>query len=288
MNGTAVAKVFLSRCCTGVLKTSSSPTMRCHPIALFTIILSSLTTNAGAYSSLSRTLHFDGLSPPPLSPGPIYALPRLYHHLHFTAFSVFDPESAALSHIIIPEDKNCAASKPNALLGSRLGGEDGLKAGFEIVSTKGSDGADGNGVEVAKEDWTCFDLVGMSMKPMAAPPGDEEITVWAKGYKALRTNEDIEQVSTDEDTVLWHVDIPVGYHLRFNASFPEEWNRLWKVEMWADYGPDGLDWEFCVDDLEVVFGSQDNCGTDSTNSRSWEKQEVYLGEGGKEQSFDEL
>lgn len=33
----------------------------------------------------------------------------------------------------------------------------------------------------------------------------------------------------------------------------EKWERLCKVEVWANYGDDALDWEFCVDDLEVQF-----------------------------------
>lgn len=32
-----------------------------------------------------------------------------------------------------------------------------------------------------------------------------------------------------------------------------EWSQLYGVEILADYGEDLLDWEFCVDDLELQF-----------------------------------
>ena len=33
----------------------------------------------------------------------------------------------------------------------------------------------------------------------------------------------------------------------------EAWDGLNKVEFVADYGEDALDWEFCIDDLEVEY-----------------------------------
>ena len=33
----------------------------------------------------------------------------------------------------------------------------------------------------------------------------------------------------------------------------QAWNKLYKVEFFADFGTDALDWEFCIDDLEVQF-----------------------------------
>jgi hypothetical protein len=33
----------------------------------------------------------------------------------------------------------------------------------------------------------------------------------------------------------------------------EEWKELENFEIWADFGYDALDWEFCVNDVEVGF-----------------------------------
>ena len=55
----------------------------------------------------------------------------------------------------------------------------------------------------------------------------------------------------------WEVEFPAGYHLPFKVEMErhsrEVWELLERVEMWAAYGQGGLDWEFCVDDLEVGF-----------------------------------
>ena len=57
--------------------------------------------------------------------------------------------------------------------------------------------------------------------------------------------------------MVWHVDFNFEYHLPFRVKMQEfsreEWDRLYKVEFFADYGEDALDWEFCMDDLEVEF-----------------------------------
>ena len=33
----------------------------------------------------------------------------------------------------------------------------------------------------------------------------------------------------------------------------EDWNELYGVEILADFGEQALDWEFCIDDLEIMF-----------------------------------
>ena len=55
----------------------------------------------------------------------------------------------------------------------------------------------------------------------------------------------------------WDVDFITGYHLpllvKVQQYTGEAWSQLHKVEIWADFGDDALDWEFCIDDLEVRF-----------------------------------
>ena len=158
--------------------------------------------------------------------------------LSFTAFSVFDPNSSRLDGLISEDDRNCAVSRPNALLGSRSGGEHGTKSAFEVTE--------------AHYNGTSFDLLELTIKPMTAPLGDEQITIWVQGC-SHRGGPESRAGSTPEETLLWHVDFPVGYHHNFVATMPETWSRLSRVEMWAQYGPDQLDWEFCVDGVKLLF-----------------------------------
>ena len=55
----------------------------------------------------------------------------------------------------------------------------------------------------------------------------------------------------------WYVDFPSGYHLPLRVEMArfsgEEWNELYGVEILADFGEQALDWEFCMDDLEIMF-----------------------------------
>jgi hypothetical protein len=170
---------------------------------------------------------FDDLSPPEWVSVPIYDPPKIYRNLNITGFSVFEPQSSSLAPFLHPLDRNCAVSAPNALLGSIR--ESTLKA---------------PALELAPRDdnITAFDLLGMSMKPLIAPPGKEEITIYVKGYRA---------VEQDDGLLMWYVSFPVGWHTPFTPSFPEHWRSLRRVAMWAEYGPDKLDWEFCIDDVRV-------------------------------------
>lgn len=53
----------------------------------------------------------------------------------------------------------------------------------------------------------------------------------------------------------WSITFPEGYHLGFRVDIHRyskmTWTSLTKIEIWADFGEDKLDWEFCLDDLEV-------------------------------------
>lgn len=136
--------------------------------------------------------------------------------------------------MISEHDLNCAISSPNALIGSRpMEGADG--AVFEIA----------NATSMAEKGLRpYFGLESFYIKPMDAPaPGTR---VFVKGYTKARSEPHV-----------WHVDFPSGFHLPFLVKMEEysgeEWEKIYKVEIVADFGYDDLDWEFCVDDIELQF-----------------------------------
>ena len=89
-----------------------------------------------------------------------------------------------------------------------------------------------------------FTLHSFYIKPMDAPPPGT--TIWVKGFTKKRG-----------DPLVWHVDFPSGYHLPFQVKMEEysgeAWDNIQKVEIAADFGYDSLDWEFCMDNLEVQY-----------------------------------
>lgn len=211
----------------------------------------------------SITLTFDNLPEPPngLSPLPVpYPNETSPIHLQFKGFSLFRPDHPALSHLISENDLNCAVSSPHAVLGSRYQAspllpsnnstdseeENELKtASFELTSS-----SDDGGASTAK---TSFELRSMSIKPMDFPSG-AETRLFFLGYKSG---------GTSAAEVAFNISFPAGYHLPLHldmeeASGEKAWTDLRKVEIWADYGRDddsgyeGLDWEFCIDDLSLV------------------------------------
>lgn len=149
---------------------------------------------------------------------------------------MFKPSDPALRNLISKYDLNCAISSPNALLGSRLS-EDANGAYFEIAN------------ETAMHDdgiQPYFKLHSFYIKPLDAPaPGT---VIYVKGYSKKK-----------KDPLVWHVDFPSGYHLPFLVNIQEYSGELWeeihKVEIVANFGYDSLDWEFCIDDLELEFQS---------------------------------
>ena len=89
-----------------------------------------------------------------------------------------------------------------------------------------------------------FSLRSFYIKPMDAPaPGT---TIYVKGHSR-----------DEEDPLLWHVDFPSGYHLPFKVKMEDysgkSWEKIHKIEITANFGYDSLDWEFCVDNLQVQF-----------------------------------
>ncbi|MCJ1431207.1 hypothetical protein MMC27_000558, partial [Xylographa pallens] len=174
------------------------------------------------FDSLSTT---HGLAP----------LPSPYHHLLFQSLSLFAPHSPSLRHLISPHDLNCATSAPNALIGSRVYDE-GFAPSSIVIANATSMSAAGL--------LPYFSLLSFAVKPLDAP--DVGTTVFVKGYTV-----------GGGEPLQWEVEFPAGYHLPFRVEMARHsrkvWERLGRVEMWAAYGESGLDWEFCVDDLEVRF-----------------------------------
>ena len=136
--------------------------------------------------------------------------------------------------LISEHDLNCAVSPPNALLGSRPC-ENCNGAYFEIANAAAMKEA---GLH------PYFTLHALYIKPMDAPePGT---TIYVTGYG-----------KDSEKPLKWSVNFPSGYHLPFFVKMKEfsgkEWKEIYKIEIVADFGYDALDWEFCMDDLEVQF-----------------------------------
>lgn len=97
-----------------------------------------------------------------------------------------------------------------------------------------------------------FALRSLQVKPMVAPPPGTR--VWIKGF---RHGWGEKKGGEKEELVMFHVNFPSGYYPPLfvdMAKFSKlGWDRLYKVEIGADFGYDALDWEFCLDDLTVGF-----------------------------------
>ena len=165
-------------------------------------------------------------------------IPSPYSYLEFFSFDVLRPRDPALADWITEHDLNCAVSSPNAIIGSRSSG---------IVSKE----QDGASISIANATLMAnnglaphFSLLAFYVKPMDAPPPGTTITV--KGHSQSRVVPSI-----------WHVEFISEYHLPFLVKLQEfsrqAWTELYKVEFFADYGEDRLDWEFCIDNLEIRF-----------------------------------
>ena len=89
-----------------------------------------------------------------------------------------------------------------------------------------------------------FTLRSFYIKPMDAPTPGTKVSV--KGFSKAR-----------DEPYTWQVDFPSGFHRTFLVKMEEysglEWREVHRVEITADFGYDGLDWEFCVDDIALQF-----------------------------------
>lgn len=173
----------------------------------------------------------------------IASVPSPYHHLYFSSYNVLKPRDPSLDGKITERDLNCAVSPPNALIGSRYTSD-------STKSTKGAYFEISNASSMVEDGLhPYFTLETFNIKPMDAP--EAVISVMVKGYSHAQ-----------ESSLHWSVDFPIGFHEPFLVKMREysgeEWSQVYRVEITADYGEDFLDWEFCLDDLEVQFFKHQN------------------------------
>ena len=97
-----------------------------------------------------------------------------------------------------------------------------------------------------------FELVGMRVKTLAAPESGVGTELRVRGWR---------RGEGEGEVLEWSVVFPYGFwdvlEVRIEEFSGRRWDRLWKVEVSARYGEDGLDWEVCVDDLVVGFEGLD-------------------------------
>jgi hypothetical protein len=143
---------------------------------------------------------------------------------------------------IQPPDRNCATSSPNALLGSRYGPQD--RRPTIMVNAEATS---------LRQLHPFFDLHSLSIKPIALPVdavpviANVTITGWAANQPEMYS------------PVVFRVEWTSGYTEPLlvdldSKQFSEyKWEALEVLDLSVDYGPDQLDWEFCLDDLTVGF-----------------------------------
>lgn len=185
------------------------------------------------------------------------SLPSTYHHLSFSKYSVLAPHDANLKGKISPHDLNCAVSSPNALIGSRTSSSDTSSPNLSGHSPRGAYFSIANSTSMLENDFQpYFTLLSFNIKPMDAPPPWTTITV--NGYSHARNK---------SDSFTWHVDFPAGYHMPLLVKTQEyggkDWDRLYGVEILADFGEQSLDWEFYLDNLEVQFFASNGTSNDT-------------------------
>ena len=93
-----------------------------------------------------------------------------------------------------------------------------------------------------------FTLSKFKIKPLDSPPEPSTTLITVIGHKY-----------NSNQTVKWDVSFDQGYHDPLSVNIQdfsrENWEELSGVVILADYGVDALDWEFCIDDLELQFSS---------------------------------
>lgn len=180
-------------------------------------------------------------------------VPSPYRHLSFSRYNILTPRDPALEGLIVPSDLNCAISAPNALIGSRYTSDaaEKIAKSTKVKGVQSVNEPEGAYFEIpsasaliAEGLHPYFTLRKLYIKPLAAPSSGTTVTI--KGYSLAR-----------KDPLSWDIYFASGYHEPFEVKIQEfskeEWDQLYGVEILADYGEDKLDWEFCLDDLEVQF-----------------------------------
>ena len=161
--------------------------------------------------------------------------------MSFSNYNVLKPRDPSLEGKITENDLNCAVSSPNALIGSKYTTD----RVDQLETTLGAYFKVANASALLEEGLSpYFALISFYVKALDSPPGNTSITV--NGY-----------IHGSDDVLSWHVEFPSEYHLPFLVQIQKysgkSWDHLEGVEILANYGEDALDWEFCLDDLELQF-----------------------------------
>lgn len=143
---------------------------------------------------------------------------------------------------ILPSDRNCAVSSPNSLLGSRYG-----PAQDRPTITVNATAASLQGLDAF------FGLHSLSIKPIALPvdPLPVIANVTIRGWTADGEGGD--------DPLVFRVGWTSGYSEPLTVHFGRKhfsvyrWEKIVLLDFSVEYGPDELDWEFCLDNLRVGF-----------------------------------
>lgn len=190
-------------------------------------------------------------------------VPLPYQYLAFSRYDVFAPRDPAWEGIISPNDLSCAVSAPNALIGSRYR-SDALSSA--TTTSEGAYFEIANASALADEGLhPYFSLLSFHIKPLDAPESGTKITV--NGYSHAH-----------KDPLSWSVYLDNEFHepvlIKIEEFSKHKWSQLYGVEILADYGEDALDWEFCLDDLEVQFFKATE---EKIESRPWYQRILRLG-----------
>lgn len=172
-----------------------------------------------------------------------------YHDLIFDGFYPFKPSHPRFEGLISAYDLNCAVSKPNALHGSRYNIDSNVRSVDD-----GKEPTKLPSIRIRNKD-ASFDLYSFRVKPLNFPINS--VTLHLRGIRAAgSTSQYPGDMMSD---LIWSVDFPAGYHEVLNVSVREftrrDWHNLSQIELWADFNnaDSTMDWEFCIDDLEVGF-----------------------------------
>lgn len=178
-------------------------------------------------------------------------LPERYHGLVFDGFYPFKPDHPIFEGLISEHDLNCATSRPNALHGSR----------FNVDSSTITVNGDEEPIKLPSirpiDRVISFNLYAFRVKPLNFPINS--VTLNVRGTRAGESA--FQHGGPSRPDLAWSVDFPAGYHEVLNVSMREftrhEWHNLSRVELWADFNnaDSTMDWEFCIDDLEVGFNA---------------------------------
>jgi len=153
-----------------------------------------------------------------------------YSHLNITSFQIFNPQLALQDQLIVHQDTDCAASSPNALLGSRIPGITWPR--LWLLDSPSAPKS--------------FRVQSFRIKPLGYVP--DRLVLAFNAYRVI-----------DGHIVLVYGGFLMNLIPRYMPMskldfarygwWPEGINAL---EFWAE-AEGRTDWRFCVDDLEVIF-----------------------------------